>query len=185
MQEVLKKYKHYLIILVALLVANEITVPLYEAITVEQQKLFLTTKRVAKTEAVIAQTNAIEMNEVKVMVAKKKADSLFYKAESESQLKLLAQEKIESILAQSGCEFSAITWKGNQPLNEEISEWRIEVRYNANPSCIISATRNIEAATPVIRIGDYIYGGKKINSRPNEQLRGTLELKLWQSKVVL
>ena len=182
MKEFFDKYKHYLLIVFALIIADYCLVPLYNEIESKQQSLHLSQKRLLKTEAVIEQIESIEAQEIAILQSKEKAQGLLFKNVNESQFKLLAQEKIESLLQQSGCELSSTAWKGSKLLNDDIAEWRIEVRFQANPSCLVTVTRNFESSLPLIRIHEYSYGGRKLHASPMEQLRGILTLKLWQDR---
>lgn len=168
------KYKHHLIFLSALLIANFIVEPLIEL----QEELLVSNalleKKQLKTASLLNNQESLGEINKKLTVSLNKANRYLFSHTTLSEFKLSAQSKVESLLTESNCKIERIGFKGNKQLLPELQKWYLEVQYQGDANCLIKATRAIESAQPSFVIEEYSYRAndfdKKIKTGLNARL---------------
>lgn len=179
MQELLK-YKHYLILISALLIVKYALVPLYDNLLIEQSNYVREHERLNKIETLVEHKSELDELGEKQLFEVMKAEKLVYRQSDDSILKLEIQRQIEKILKQVGCDVEQVAWKGSVSINDSLKLWQLDTRYKGNASCLLNATREIESISPLIRIQSYFYGAKEITKGKHVNVTANLELVMWQ-----
>jgi hypothetical protein len=175
----LLKYKHYLLLLLALLLANYLLVPLTVLKSEQQITVNLLQKQLSKTNALLngGVISSIEKDQL-ITYLKSSHDYIFLQ-ESEAEFKLAAQTQVEAILKSSGCDVSRLGFKGNQKILPEIQKWYMEIRYKGDVECLINTTRAFETAKPYINIEEYNYNVRGFDKKAEAELNATLNVSVW------
>jgi len=179
MQDLIK-FKHHLLFLAALIIANYVVVPLWENQNKLKNKTFRIESRVNKVERLITQKELLEVQQGKIQLNLFKLLPLLYKQKNEAVFKLTAQTAIEASLKQANCEVEQIGWQGSTELSKDITRWQLDARFKGGPNCILTAARELESLKPIVRIENYFYGGRRIDSDPSSVVRAQLKLIMWQ-----
>ncbi len=175
----LLKYKHYLLLLLALLLANYFLVPLAELQVEQQNTLNSLQKKQAETNALIESGDDFsQVNEQLTAYLKNSYDYLFTQ-KSEADFKLTAQTQIEQILQSAGCDISQIGFKGNQQILPKIQKWHMEVRYMGDANCLVKTTRALETTKPYINIEEYGYSTRGFDKTAQAKFNATLKVSVW------
>ncbi|WKD22050.1 hypothetical protein NDQ71_10150 [Pseudoalteromonas sp. KG3] len=175
------KYKHYLLLLVALITANFVLEPLWQYALDTQNKVQLMQKKAAKITNLLSVEDQVD-EQVELMSSKRlKLQPYLFPASSESEFKLLAQGKIESILANANCNIDSIGWKSRSKIEKSLIRWTLEARYKGNAECALKAIRTIEEQTPVINIASYSLGGSEVSGSKRNSMVIQLNLVMWQN----
>ena len=148
-------YKHYFIVLVALLIANYVVMPLSDWQVEQQQKYSLLKKRSSKIELLVENKEQYDAEFVKIDTDVEKITQYIYTDSEEAKFKLLAQSKIEKILKDSECNVDRIGFKGNTIIDDSLSKWRVEIRFNGDAVCMTKTVRLLESSTPKFNINNY------------------------------
>lgn len=180
MMQDLIKFKHHLLFLAALLIANYIIEPLWQNQTELKSKANSIENRVNKVEHLITQKELLEIQQGKIQLNLFKFLPLLYKQKNEAVFKLTAQTAIETSLKEANCEVEQIGWQGSESLSNDIRRWQLDARFKGGPSCLLTAARELESLKPIVRVNDYFYGGRRIDSDPSSIVRAQLELVMWQ-----
>lgn len=175
----LYKYKHYLYVLAALLVANYIVMPLAEWQEQEKQSLQLLEKQYSKVDELIAaKANFAQyLQETEEDLARfNTALNVF---PSEDEFKLSAQAKIESALTKAKCNIERIGFSGNKSITPGITQWSMDVRYTGKLSCLVKLTRALESSTPLIDIESYNFNHKGFDSDLSGTFNARMKVNVW------
>lgn len=181
MKSDLLKYKHYIIVIVALAFVNFVLEPLWISITELQQKVYLNEVKVQKVTNVIAAKNEIDKQHGLLSIRTLQLQPYLFPASTEAEFKLSAQGKVETILADAQCSVERIGWKARSNIEQSLVRWTLEARYRGNPNCALMASRGFESAQPLIRIESYSYGGKEVSGNKSNQMVIALTLVMWQN----
>lgn len=175
----LLKYKHYLLLLLALLLANYVLVPLTELQVEQQNALNLLQKKQAKTNTLIESGDDFsQVNEQLTAYLKNSHDYLFTQ-KSEADFKLTAQTQIEQLLQTAGCDISRIGFKGNQQILQKVQKWHMEIRYKGDADCLVKTTRALETTKPYINIEEYSYSARAFDKAAQAKFNATLKVSVW------
>jgi hypothetical protein len=175
----LLKYKHYLLLLLALLIANYLLVPLTELQSEQQQNLRLLQKKQGKTIALLSGGDLSSQERAALATYLKNSHLYLFVQESESSFKLAAQSQVEALLTSSGCNISRIGFKGNQQILPKVQKWNIEMRYKGDADCLIKTTRALESAKPNINIEEYSYGSVGFDKTAKAEFNASLKVSVW------
>lgn len=179
MKTELLKYKHYLLVLLALLVASYLLEPLTELQSEQQQTLNLLQKKQDKTKALITNGDAfVKKNKELALYLANSHDYLFTQ-KSEAEFKLVAQTQIEQLLQTSGCAIARIGFKGKQQILPKVQKWHMEIRYTGDANCLIKTTRSLETAKPYINIEEYNYRADAFDKRAQAEFTAILKVSVW------
>lgn len=178
----LAQYKHYLILLSALLVANYILVPLIEWQEQKHQSFKLIEKRRLKVANLIE--NEVSFDEQLTLSAAsiKQAATYVFADKSESAFKLTSQSIVEKILTDAGCNVERIGFKGNTILNENLKRWMIEIRYKGDSECMVKVTRGLESHMPVIHISDLNYSHRSLTEEGAGSFNAQMTVNVWHAQ---
>jgi hypothetical protein len=175
----LLKYKHYLLLLLALLVANYLLVPLTELQSEQQQGLSLLQKKQQKTNALLNGGDITSQERALLATYLKNSHHFLFVQESEATFKLAAQSQVEALLTSAGCDISRIGFKGNQQILPKVQKWYIEMRYKGDADCLIKTTRALESAKPYINIEEYSYGARGFDKTAKAEFNASLKVSVW------
>ncbi|MCQ8879459.1 hypothetical protein NQT69_15770 [Pseudoalteromonas shioyasakiensis] len=181
MQE-LEKYKHYFIVVAALLLALYVTDPLWISYQELKQQNSMQQKRANKlAELLKQQQTLIEQLEVVHNNAEQILDYVFVK-NSESDFKLTAQQLIEKTFNSAQCEIDRLGWQGQTPLNDKIVQWRLNVRFKGSSLCVLNVTKQLELLTPLVRFTEYNYIARRWEGKHDQSLTGDIDILMWNNK---
>lgn len=175
------KYKHYIVILVALTLVNFVLEPLWVNVTELQQKVYLDEVKVNKINGLMAVKSDIEKQAGLFSIRTLQLQPYLFPASTEAEFKLSAQGKVETILADAQCNVERIGWKARSNIEQSVVRWTLEARYRGNPNCALMASRGFESTQPLIRIESYSYGGSEVSGNKNNQMIMALTLVMWQN----
>lgn len=175
----LLKYKHYLLMLLALLLANYLLVPLTEFQQDQQQKLSLLKKKQAKTVSLMDKNIQFTELNNQLAIYLKNAHDYLYLLQSEADFKLTAQTQIEHHLKEAGCDISRIGFKGNQQITPKVQKWFMDIRYRGDVSCLIGLTRGLETARPYINIEEYSYSVRDFDKKAEGDFNAKVSVSVW------
>lgn len=183
MKSELIKYKHYLIILAALIIANYVLVPLSEWHDEQQSQLNLVSARYDKTQDLLTKKDLLAAELLNVDKQLKQIDGYLFQSASEDQFKIIAQNKIEKAITTSECSIERIGYKGSQAVVEGISRWSMELRFKGDIYCMLAVTRKLESMKPYVRIDDHNFNHRGLNKKLKGQVNGLIRLSLWHKEV--
>lgn len=175
----LEKYKHYLVVVFALIFALYITEPMVLTYGELHQTNQLNKKRASKLNNLLDEQNKLLE---KLDMANQEASTLqsyIFNKPTESEFKLTAQTLIGNTLETAGCSIERVTWRGETPISDSISQWRINIRFNGNALCTLKATKGIEQLIPLVRILEYNYTSRDWDGSFNHSLVGDIDLIMW------
>ncbi|XQF90936.1 hypothetical protein ACOBV8_06220 [Pseudoalteromonas espejiana] len=104
-----------------------------------------------------------------------------FPASSESEFKLLAQGKVESVLSDANCNIDSIGWKSRSKVEQSLIRWTLEARYKGNAECALKAIRTFEHQKPVINISEYSLGGREVSGSKRNNMVIQINLVMWQN----
>ena len=180
----LMKYKHYLILLSALLLANYVLIPLQEWQAEQQVNLQLISKQSNKIQTLIQNEGSLikELKEAKEKLSK--VNEIIYMDVDEDKFKLTVQSVIEKALANGKCEIERIGFKGSTLVGASIERWFMEVRFSGDLICLTNTTRAIETLTPFVKIVDYNFNHRGLKPDVKGDFNAQINLNVWR-KVLL
>ena len=108
MKSDLLKYKHYLLLLLALLIVNFVLEPLWQNAVTLQQKVYMDSVKASKISSLMAIKEDVEKQDGMLSIRTLKLQPYLFPASTESEFKLVAQGKIENILADANCNVERI-----------------------------------------------------------------------------
>lgn len=175
------KYKHYLLLVVALIIANFVLEPLWQNALDTQHKVQLMQKKEAKVNSLLAMKGKVE-EQSEIMLSKRlKLQTYLFPASSESEFKLLAQGKVESVLADASCNIDSIGWKSRSKIEQSLIRWTLEARFKGNAECVLKVVRTLEHQKPIINIADYSLGGSEVSGDRRNRMVIQFNLVMWQN----
>lgn len=175
----LLKYKHYLLLLLALLLANYVLMPLTELQVEQQNTINLLQIKQAKTNALIEHGDGFSQVNKQLTAYLKNSHDYLFTQKSEADFKLTAQTQIEQLLQTSGCDISRIGFKGNQQILPKVQKWHMEVRYKGDADCLVKTTRALETTTPYINIEEYNYSARGFDKTAKAKFNAKLNVSVW------
>ncbi len=173
------KYKHYLLLLLALLLANYLLVPLTELQNDQQLNFSLLQKKQQKTNALLSGVGISSKKRAELATYLENSNHYLFLQESEASFKLAAQSQVEALLTSSGCDISRIGFKGSQQILPKVHKWNIEMRYKGDAECLIKTTRALETAKPYINIEEYSYGARGFDKTVKAEFNASLVVSVW------
>jgi hypothetical protein len=179
MRTELLKYKHYLLLLSALLLANYLVVPLAELQSEQQSALNLLQKKQDKTKDLLGRGNLSSKDSEQLAIYLKNADEYLFMQKNEASFKLSVQTQVESQLKSSGCTISRIGFNGNQQILPRVQKWHMEIRYKGDAECLVKTTRALETIKPYINIEEYSYAAKGFDKTVQAVFNATMKVSVW------
>jgi len=184
MKAELLKYKHYLLLLSALLVANYILVPLTEFQLEQQQTLKLLQKKQLKTKVLFGNSNNFIKETEQLTTYLENSYRYLFTQQREAEFKLTAQTSIERLLQSSGCSITRIGFKGSQQVLAAVQKWHLEIRYTGDAMCLVNTTRALETATPYINVEGYTYSVRSFDKSTQAEFNAMLKVSVWYKSAV-
>jgi len=175
----LLKYKHYLLLLLALLLANYLLVPLATLQSEQQETLTLLQKKQNKTNALLNERNISTKEREQLATYLKNSHNYLFTQKSEDEFKRVAQTQIEKLLKASGCDVSRIGFKGNQQIFPKVQKWYMEIRYKGDANCLVKTTRTLETIKPYINIEEYSYSTRGFDKTAKATFNALLKVSVW------
>jgi hypothetical protein len=175
----LLKYKHYLLLLTALLLANYLLVPLSELQSEQQQTLILLQKKQHKSNALLSGEGISSQEQEQLLNYLKKSHDYLFVQLNEADFKLAVQTQVETLLTTSGCNISRIGFKANQQILPNVQKWHMEIRYKGEADCLVKTTRALETVKPYINIEEYSYGARGFDRTAQALFNATLKVSVW------
>lgn len=170
------KYKHYLILLAALLVVNYVTVPLWELQEEQKQELTLLEKHASKVEKLMAGQDGFTKKLTQVQELQSSVEPFIFQQVTEAKFKLVAQQKLEKLLNDAHCSMERVKWLSSTPVNNSLTRWRLELRFTGNPACMVKTTRALGTIQPVMRIKDFTFSSSPITGQAASRITTMLTI---------
>lgn len=180
MKQDLLKYRHYLILLSALLLVKFVTEPLWQQQVTQQANNALIAKQANKANALLDNHELLSKTGEQQQALLTKLLQQTFVSGSEAEFKLQAQSSIEQAVKQANCKVERIGWKGVTQVLPSLNRWQLEMRFSGEPVCILSATKALESLKPLVSISSYYYNGE-LNGNPQGLANARLQLTMWQS----
>jgi hypothetical protein len=175
----LLKYKHYFLLLLALLLANYLLVPLTELQSEQQQTLSLLQKKQHKSNALLSGEGISSQDREQLLSYLKKSHNYLFVQQNEADFNLAVQTQVETLLTSSGCNISRIGFKGNEQILPNVQKWHMEIRYKGDADCLVKTTRALETVKPYINIEEYGYGARGFDKTAQALFNATLNVSVW------
>jgi len=175
----LTPYKHYIFILIALVVANYVLVPLSEWQKEQASTLSLLSKQQRKVKALIDNKEHFDLLQLEVNAELKKNEQYLFSQSSESNFKLIAQSTIEGVLNDAGCTIQRIGFKGNTAITNDINRWVLELRYQGDSECMLKTTRGLESLIPIVNITDFNFNHRGLKKEGQGSFNAQLTATVW------
>lgn len=175
------KYKHYLLLILALLLTSFVLEPLWQHGLDTQSKVQLMNKKADKVAGLLSVKGQIDEQDKLMSSKRQNLQAYLFPASSESEFKLLAQGKVESILSDANCNIDSIGWKSRSKIEESLIRWTLEARYKGNAECALKAVRAFEHQKPVINIAEYSLAGSEVSGNKRNKMVIQLNLVMWQN----
>lgn len=173
------QYRHYLLIIVALVVANYIILPLSELQEEQQQKLALLSKQSNKVSNLLANEadydNLLEQADNNLQQMR----GFVFIQPDESSFKLIAQAQLEKVLNNAECDIQRINFKGDTKVSDELSRWRVELRFKGDATCLTQTTRGLEVSMPSINIADFNVNHRGLDEKVAGEFNAVMNVTLW------
>ena len=179
MKNELLKYKHYFVLLSALLLANYVLVPLSAWQETQLNTLKLLTKKYNKTQELFKGNDKISIKENELVEKMALYNSALFKTKDLATFKLRAQSKIEKFLTESNCKIERIGFKGNSILEHNIERWTLEIRYKGDALCVLNTTRTLESMQPKVRIDSYNVLHQGLKEDALGEFNANLNVSVW------
>lgn len=179
----LLKYKHYLLLLLALLLANYALVPLAEVQDEQLQRRSLLQKKQSKIIALMNNGDGFSHVNKQLAAYLSNSHDYLFTQKSLADFKLKAQSQIEQLLQQSGCVISRIGFIGNQQILPQVNKWHMDIRYKGDAECLVKTTRALETAKPYINIEEYNYTARGFDKTAIAEFNATLKVSVWYKVV--
>jgi hypothetical protein len=172
----LLKYKHYFVLLAALLLANFLVVPFWQVMQEQKQDINLLSTHELKLNTLIANSSRYQDLINKAEQNKQEIHGYVFTQASEAKFKLTVQQKLEALFAEAKCSVQRINWKSATPVSEGITSWTVQTRFKGNPACMIKITRAFGETKPLLRVQDFIFSSRKINGQVRNKINAVVEL---------
>lgn len=180
MRTELLKYKHYLLVLFALLLYMYVIEPLWYSVKEDFREQALLSQRTQKIKYLVNSEEEIERELRALLTSSAQIKDYIYPYSSESDFKLKAQSRVERLLTSLDCQVESVGWGGRNELVDRV-EWHLDVRFRGTPDCALRFTRELESQKPLSRIKSYSYAGREVSGKPNNRMVIMLKLVFWQS----
>lgn len=180
--ESLNKYKHYFIVLAALLFYLYVTEPLYEERIALNDKLVLSEKRVEKTALLLSQVDEISEKSGILETEKARLNDYIFDEALEGAFKVKVQTLVNEQFQNANCQVSTFVWRDKESLTSTLSSWLFEVQFTGTLLCIAQVTRLLESQEPLLRVKEFAHGGRLWTGKSTELLDGEMVLKVWQKE---
>ena len=175
------KYQHYLLLILALIITQFILEPLWQHGLDTQSKIQLMEKKADKIAGLLSVKEQIDEQDKLISSKLLQLQPYLFPASSESEFKLLAQGKVESVLSDANCNIDSIGWKSRSKVEQSLIRWTLEARYKGNAECALKAIRTFEHQKPVINISEYSLGGKEVSGSKRNNMVIQINLVMWQN----
>jgi hypothetical protein len=173
------KYKHYLLIIAALILANYVVVPLDEWQTEQQQSLQLLNKQYNKTQSLLNNKDQLAAQLVKSQANLAKVEKIIFVNSSEDKFKLMVQSLIEKELSVGECQIERIGFKGSIEVSADIQRWTMEVRFNGDINCMTTATRKVESLSPHLKITGFNFNHRGLTQEVTGKFNAQINIDAW------
>lgn len=181
MKSDLLKYKHYFIVIAALLFGLYVTDPLWVSYKELTQTKTLNAVRANKLTALLTQQTQLQQQLTQAQEAAKSITPYLFNQATESDFKLKAQQSIEHALKQAQCNLERVEWQGKVQLAPSLEQWLLSIRFNGQPLCLVKASKAIELLKPTVRFKEYAYNGRDFTGNPNENISADIDLIMWNN----
>lgn len=185
MKSDLLKYKHYFIVIAALLFGLYITDPLWVSYKELTQTKTLNAVRANKLTTLLTQQTQLQQQLAQAQEAAKSITPYLFNQTTESDFKLKAQQAVEQALKQAQCNLERVEWQGKVQLAPLLEQWVLSIRYNGQPLCLVKASKAIELLKPTVRFKEYAYNGRSFTGNPNENISADIDLIMWNNTAPL
>lgn len=173
------QYKHYFILIAALLAANYLVLPMSEWQTEQQQTLALITKKSDKVSNLLSSETEYVEQLTKVTNDLQQMRRYVFDDADEAKFKLTAQSKIEQILNEAECNIQRINFKSDTQVREKLIRWQVELRFKGDALCMTQTTRGLESLVPNISIADFNMNHRGLTDEVEGQLNAVMNVTLW------
>jgi len=179
MTKEINKYRHYLLIIGALVIANYLIVPLSDWQVELKQNLALLEKQEGKVSNLIHNQAKLEtqLNESNEII--KQLNAALFLMPSEGEFKLSVQAIIEKAMIDAGCTIERIGFKGSNEVTANVVRWTMEIRYQGDIGCMTKATRALESFSPLIDIVSYNMNHRGLTEDLTGDLSGRMNIGIW------
>ncbi|NOU51807.1 hypothetical protein HG263_14815 [Pseudoalteromonas sp. JBTF-M23] len=174
------KFKHYFIVLGAILFATYITDPLWNLYLQQSESLALSNARIDKVSSLLDNKSQL-IDALGVLEAQtEQVSELVFTQATEGEYKLTVQKAIENILTESNCKLNILNWSDATQILEGMSAKVVDIELSGGPLCIAKSMRLLEAHKPIIRIEKYAFGARGWFGRISENLEVEISVKTWR-----
>ncbi|MBR8842488.1 hypothetical protein [Pseudoalteromonas sp. JC3] len=178
------KYKHYALIIIALIFAVYIVEPLREHIDATKSEVQVLQLRANKLEELVTQADTLSSEESVSEVEKERAKEWVFVAEAESAFKIKVQEQLEKILTASECQVERIGWEVSTQPFELVKKWNVELKFSGNPICMVKVTRALEGNKPMYILDGFAFQTRSWGGGIDNKIEASLKVSLFQQKEV-
>ncbi|MBU2891941.1 hypothetical protein KO495_01230 [Colwellia sp. D2M02] len=176
MKAELIKYKHYLILLAALLILSYVTIPLWELQKEQRGELDLLERKMMKTEQLLSKSDLYSQMLADSKAKEQAIEPYLFIESTESQFKLVVQQQLEKVITGADCTVQRISWKGSSVINQDLNSWELSARFKGNPACMIKVTRALDSTIPLIRVKDFSISARRIDGQVGNRVSAAFEL---------
>ncbi|GAA6203359.1 hypothetical protein [Thalassotalea sp. SU-HH00458] len=176
------KYKHYLIIISALMLVNYLIIPLVEYTDEQQESLTLLVKKQTKVESLFQREEFLNESLQESSNRVKNYETVLFDADNDEDFKLIAQSIIEKAIMTGGCTIERIGFKGDTPISANIKRWQLETRYRGDIRCLVSTTRAIESLTPYVKIFSYNFNHRGLTKVVDGMFNAQMTFEIWSKQ---
>ncbi|WP_448213061.1 hypothetical protein [Colwellia sp. MEBiC06753] len=178
----IEPYRHYLIILGAILLAKFAVVPLADYQQEQVEQLNLLTIQNEKLDALINNQDDFLAQHQALGKQLAKAKGYVYVTPDEAGLKLAVQAKLDKLIVAAGCSVERIGFEGSTTLSSKLARWGINISTKGDGACIVNLTRAIEEARPLLKINSYRLNHRNLNqnSEGRGEFNARFQLFVWQ-----
>jgi len=175
----INKYKHHLLIVAALMIANYLIMPLSEWQSELKQNLTLLEKQAGKVSNLIDDKAKFEEELVTSNKTVARINTSLFVSPSEGEFKLAVQASIEKVMKEAGCTIERIGFKGSNEVTKNVERWTLDVRYQGDIGCMTMATRKLESFSPLIEITSYNMNHSGLTDELTGILSGRMDIGVW------
>ncbi|MCG7566515.1 hypothetical protein MHM95_09450 [Pseudoalteromonas sp. CnMc7-15] len=179
MKAQLNQYKHYLIVIAALLVATYVSDPLWQYHQQLAQEAQLSERRANKIAALLDNREQLEQQLESAKAARQQLLPYVYHGKPLSEVKLDVQKSVQAVLKASQCTLETLNWEEPNEVTPRLKQLRFTVNLKGAPLCLVAMTRGIETLMPIVRYQGYSYGGNNWQGKPNERVNSEARLSTW------
>lgn len=177
------KYKHYLLVLIALLLTHYIVMPLVEWSKEQHTNLFLIEKQYDKTQSLLGKQSLLSESLKSSQKELLKIKEVAYEEQSVDKFKLKVQSSIEKALTSGGCETERIGFQGSTEVVDTIQRWAMEIRFKGDVLCLTHLTRKLESLSPYMQIDSYNLNHRGLTNEVAGKLNARVNLNVWYKEV--